>query len=206
MARFVLMRTEGDEPQLIRETALPLEKDLHDVLTQHPEVIPAEDLMLGSLAVVGRESGLASGYADLVMIDEHGGVCLVEVKKEGNPDTRRVVAQLLDYAATLWGKSLAEFERDVLHAYLAADEEAQQGELPSLSEYLAEQLFATDGAPDLERAEKLGEAVEKTLASGEFSLVVAAPEVPASVQRVLEYMNAQGLRRGDVARSSHTIA
>jgi hypothetical protein len=37
MARFVLMRTEGTEPQLIRETALPLEKDLHDVLTQHPD-------------------------------------------------------------------------------------------------------------------------------------------------------------------------
>src|SRR3954463_5343045 len=155
MARFVLMRTAGAEPQLIRETALPLEKDLHDVLTRHPELIPAEDLMLGSLAVVGRESGLASGYADLVMIDEHGGVCLVEVKKEGNPDTRRVVAQLLDYAAALWGMSLAEFERDVLHAYLAAADEIQQGELPTLAEYLAEQLFATDGTPNLEQAQKL---------------------------------------------------
>ena len=79
------MRIPGEEPRLIPERAIPLEKDLHDVLTEHPELIPAEDLQLGRLVVVGRESALASGYADLVCIDQDGDVCLVEVKKEGNP-------------------------------------------------------------------------------------------------------------------------
>ena len=65
--------------------------------------------------VVGRESGLESGYTDLVLLDRRGQVCLVEVKREGNPDTRRVVAQLLDYATSLWGCSLPDFERVVLH-------------------------------------------------------------------------------------------
>jgi len=43
------------------------------------------------MVVVGRESGLDSGYADLVLVDRAAQVCLVEVKKEGNLDTRRSV-------------------------------------------------------------------------------------------------------------------
>ena len=131
--RHVLMRTTTGPEQLIAETALPMEKDLHDVLTANPRLIPSEDLQLGALAVVGRESGLAAGYADLVLVDESGEVCLVEVKKEGNPDTRRVVAQLLDYAAALWNKSLDELERDVLQPYLAGSGQAAT----SLVEHLA---------------------------------------------------------------------
>lgn len=67
--------------------------------------------------MVGRESTFPSGAADLILVDDRGQVCLVEVKKEGNPDVRRVVAQLLDYAAGLWGKTLLEFEQDVFLPY-----------------------------------------------------------------------------------------
>jgi hypothetical protein len=51
----------------------------------HPELLPAEDIGLGQVVVVGRESGLASGSADLVYLDSHGEICLLEVKKEGTP-------------------------------------------------------------------------------------------------------------------------
>ena len=116
MARYVLIRDSGDE-HVVPETPLPLEANLHDALTKHPELLPSEDMGLGRTVVVGRESAFASGYADLILIDDRGQVCLVEVKKEGNPDTRRVVAQLLDYAAALWGKTLDEFEQDVFLPY-----------------------------------------------------------------------------------------
>lgn len=81
MTRFALIRRLGQEPQLVEETALPLEAELHETLTEHPELIPSEDLGLGRTVVVGWESGLASGYADLVLVDEHGQLCLIEVKK-----------------------------------------------------------------------------------------------------------------------------
>src|SRR3954464_4380605 len=119
MTRYMLMRQDGSQSELIPETPLPLERDLHDVLTLHPQLLPAEDLGLGRVVVAGRESSLTSGYADLVLIDDRGQLCLVEVKKEGNPDTRQVVAQLLDYAASLWGQTLATFEQRVVAPYLA---------------------------------------------------------------------------------------
>lgn len=77
---------------------------------RHPELVPATDLGLGRVVTMGFEASLASGSADLVLLDEEGRLCIVEVKKEGNPDTRRVIAQLLDYAAALWGLTLDEFE------------------------------------------------------------------------------------------------
>lgn len=64
MARYVIIRTSAQEELVVGETPLPGEADLHDVLTSHPELLPAEDIGLGPVVVVGQESGLASGYAD----------------------------------------------------------------------------------------------------------------------------------------------
>jgi hypothetical protein len=190
VTRFLLIRREDDTDELVPETALPAEADLHDALTAHPELIPAEDLGLGRTVVVGRETAVASGYADLVLIDDQGQLCLVEVKKEGNPDTRRVAAQLLDYAADLWGKSLEEFERSVLSPYL---KQVNAGTIPSsLSEFL-KASFATEDV-EIDANVDIEGALAATLQSGRFVLLVAAPEIPPGVRRVLEYLNAQGLR------------
>jgi hypothetical protein len=190
MTRYMLMSQGEAQPKLIAETALPLEKDLHDVLTLYPELLPAEDLGLGRVVVAGRESRLTSGYADLVLIDDRGQLCLVEVKKEGNPDTRQVVAQLLDYAAALWGQTLAQFEQSVVAPYLATLPEQASPE--NLLTLLATAL--DDPESGEERGQLAIERLQQTLESGDFTLVVAAPDIPSGVQRVLEYLNARGQR------------
>ncbi|MDQ3739948.1 MAG: hypothetical protein M3389_03295 [Actinomycetota bacterium] len=40
----------------------------------------------------------------------------------------------------------------------------------------------------------LSEQLAQTLSAGDFTLVVAAPQIPVSIQRVLEYLNARGQR------------
>ena len=190
MTRYMLMRQGESDPKLIPESPLLLEKNLHDVLTYHPQLLPAEDMGLEDPVVVGRESSLTSGYADLVLVDARGQICLVEVKKEGNPDTRQVVAQLLDYAAGLWGQSLVGFEQ-ILAPYLGT---LGQGSAPlSLVEYLAAQ-WADDDESGEALATTAVERAAQTLETGDFTLVVAAPEIPTRVQSVLEYMNARGQR------------
>ena len=98
----------------VEESSVPTEAVLHGVLRRNPELVPATDLGFGRMVTVGFETNLVSGAADLVLMDDEGRLCLVEVKKEGNTDTRRVVAQVMDYAAALWGKTLSEFDREVL--------------------------------------------------------------------------------------------
>lgn len=132
-------------------------------LTKHPELIPASDIGMGSTVVVGRESGLASGYADLVLVDERGRLCVVEVKNEGNPDTRRVVAQLLDYAASLWGLTVDDFEQRVLHPLLSAS--GHPAPLPAVAEHVAE-----TSQPGGDNAGELAEQLAQTLAAGESRL------------------------------------
>lgn len=195
MTRYVLIRVEGEE-KVVPETRLPLEADLHDALTKHPELLPAGDMGLGRTVVVGRESAFASGYADLILVDDRGQVCLVEVKKEGNPDTRQVVAQLLDYAGALWGKTLLEFEQDVLAPYLRAVHSESSVTLREfLSETFGPQEEAAAGESDLSPAtEEIEASLAETLRSGRFVLVVAAPVIPEGVRRVLDYMNSQSFR------------
>jgi hypothetical protein len=54
-----------------------------------PRLISGFDRMVA----VGLEASLASDSADLVLLDARGQLCVVEVKKEGNTDTRKVIAQ-----------------------------------------------------------------------------------------------------------------
>jgi hypothetical protein len=142
MGRFVVIRDEenGGE-RLVEESAVPTEAALHEVLMRHPSLVPATDLGFGRVVTVGFEASLASGSADLVLLDEEGRICIVEVKKEGNPDTRRVVAQLLDYAAALWGLTVEEFERVVLRRKLGAADSR------SLRDYITDELLADEEDP-----------------------------------------------------------
>lgn len=191
MSRFVLIRRDDEEPVLVPETAIPTEAALHDALTHYPQLIPTADLGLGRTVTVGREAGVAAGYADLVLLDEHGHLVIVEIKKEGNPDTRRVVAQLLDYAAGLWGASLDDFERVVLRPFLPDNDSR------TLREFVREELTSDDDASSEDpeaKTDAVLHALEQELATGGLTLVVAAPTIPLGVQRVLEYLNAQGMR------------
>ena len=172
---------------MVEESAVPTEAVLHEVLTQHPSLVPAADLGLGRVVTVGFETGLASGNADLVLLDECGRVSIVEVKKEGNPDTRRVIAQLLDYAAALWGMSVDDFERAVLRPTRDGADRV------SLREFVREKLVHDLDDPE-DAADVVIEGLEETLRTGDFALVVAAPSIPAGVQRVIEYLNARGSR------------
>ena len=185
MSRFVLSRTGADE-RVVAEAVVQTEAALHDVLMRHPSLIPAADLGFGRMATVGFETSLASGNADLVLLDDEGRICIVEVKKEGNPDTRRVVAQVTDYAAALWGKTIEQFEHNVLRPKLGPNDPR------GLREFVIDELL--QGVEDPEAsAKQLLTDLSETLHSGDFALVVAAPVIPDSVHRVIEYLNVRGL-------------
>lgn len=187
MSRFVVIREQsGVRERLVEETAVPTEAVLHGVLQRNPELVPAADIGFGRTVTVGFETNLVSGAADLILMDDAGKLCIVEVKKQGNTDTRRVVAQVMDYAAALWGKTLAEFEREVLRPRLGANDSR------GLREFVVDELM--QGNDDAEDAtDRLLESLSETLRSGEFTLVVAAPEIPEGVERVMEYLNGRGL-------------
>lgn len=181
----MVIRDDGVGERLVEEISVPTEAALHEVLMRHPELVPATDLGFGRVATVGFEASLSSGSADLILLDEQGRLCIVEVKKEGNPDTRRVVAQLLDYAASLWGLTVEDFDETIVQRDSGAEN------VRSLRDVILEDLLADADDPDHELKDLL-KRLGEMLRTGDFTLVLAAPTVPDGVRRVIEYLNARG--------------
>ena len=181
-----MIRSVQGGGRLLGESSVPTEAELHRALMEHPALVPAADLGFDRMVTVGFEASLASGSADLVLLDARGQLCVVEVKKEGNSDTRKVIAQLLDYASALWGLTLDEFEGRVLRSRLARDDPR------TLAEFVRDELIVDVDDPE-EASAHTCELLAETLRSGDFALVVAAPSVPSGVERQIEYLNARGL-------------
>jgi hypothetical protein len=87
------------------------EAQLQKLLYHSPEFNPTktED----QAAVFTREAGLpGSGFTDLVGVDAQGSILIVETKLARNGEIRRkVIGQVLEYAAYLWGMSFDDLDR-----------------------------------------------------------------------------------------------
>ncbi len=82
------------------------EEMLEDILTTNP------GMLMRGLTLVGRQVPVATGYIDLLGIDNEGRLTVFELKREKL--TRKAVAQVLDYGSYL--ESLSESELATLIA------------------------------------------------------------------------------------------
>lgn len=78
---------------------------LRDLIAAHPDILPVHDLdpSYGRLITITRELSIPGvGFVDVLLMDEHGRLVVVECKLWRNPQARReVVGQILDYAREL---------------------------------------------------------------------------------------------------------
>ena len=89
---------------------------LQDQVYRNPSLLACDSLdpEFGGMIPVARELETGNGPIDVVLVNQRGRVALVECKLWRNPEARRkVVAQVLDYAAAISGWSTHEFERAV---------------------------------------------------------------------------------------------
>ncbi len=193
MTRYLLVH-HGHEEQLLPESPIPTEEKLHDAFEKYPQLFPAEELNLGQLMVVGREVGFESGAADLICVDEGGQIVVVEVKKgTENPDSRRVVAQMLDYGAQLWGYSFEEFESRIAMPYLR--KRFGSTAPTNLLEAAARQFGFEDTKQGVDA---FAEGLARNLEAGSFTYAVVARTLPPTLTTVLRYL-------GEISRV-HTAA
>jgi hypothetical protein len=138
------------------------ERHLQQVLSEHPSLIPG----VGLHALVCAEFPIDNLSADLVVLDDEGGLTLVECKLAANPQARReIIGQVLDYASRLWQMSIADFESRWGH----------RNQRP---------LFGDDND-----AGALRQRLSDSLASGEFRIVLAVDEINDDLRRIVEYLN-----------------
>lgn len=178
------------------EVPAPSEDSLQQVLLANPQLLPADDLGFdGDLLVLGRETGLASGYIDLLCLARTGDLVLVEFKTgPANPDFRHALAQLIDYGAQLWQLNREDFDRGVVQRFLAGRHvpPAFQG-CSGLADLLTRSTW------DLidEQAAALEDRLTEVLATGDFRFVVAAQRFTPTMFAAADYLNTT-LRYGRV--------
>ncbi|MPY11182.1 hypothetical protein [Arthrobacter bussei] len=150
-----------NEPQ---EVSYGREADLQQILADHPSLIPG----VGEDAVACKELQSGAGPADLLVVDQSGGITLVECKLASNRQVRReIIGQMFDYASAFWRMPMEEFEQRWL---------ARAGR--SLSDSVA------SANPDF------AGAVAANLVEGRFNIVLAVDAINEDLKRIVEYLNA----------------
>jgi len=153
---------------------------LRDLIAAHPAILPVHDLdpSYGRLITITRELSIPGvGFVDVLLMDEHGRLVVVECKLWRNPQARReVVGQILDYARELSRFAYEDLQRQVSIAT------RRQGNV----------LFAMaqEAGGDLGEAEFV-DRVTRDLAAGRFLLLVVGDGIAEGTRRIGEYLRDQ---------------
>jgi len=191
----ILVRKKGTRKwDRISEQKFANEGILQDILYKSPEIIPLEKLgqNIKEPKVFVKEAGLAgSGSADLIGIDESGGITIIECKLATNADIRRkVIGQLLEYAAYLWQKTFEEFDEICSRAEKWGDKH--------LLDILREKMGVI-GEPWSD--EEFRQKISQTLTNGDFRLIIAVDTLSDELRRIVEFVNS----RGENAATIHVL-
>jgi len=113
-------------------------------------------------------------------VDEAGDITIVECKLATNSDIRRkVIGQVLEYAAYLWQMPYDEFDGIV-----------QRREGQPLAELMRQRL--EEGSVEDWSEEEFRTSVVETLQQGTFRLIIAVDEASDELRRMIQYLNASG--------------
>lgn len=98
----IIVTKNGKNAHRISQSSFAYESNLQNFIHENPDTIPLYDIDEDiRLLILAREVPTRSGSIDAVGTDERGEVYIIETKLYKNPDKRLVVAQLLDYGASI---------------------------------------------------------------------------------------------------------
>jgi len=174
----ILIRSKGsDSWEEVESVTYNAEAEIQRLLSESPSLIPLDEVSQDAspLLVGVREFGLpGSGSTDLLAFSADGDVAVIECKLDANPESKRkVIGQILEYGAFLWGMSYEELDGKV---------QAREGR--SLVDLVADAI----GEEEWD-AESFREEVSEALASGTFILVIAVDNINSELARTIRFIN-----------------
>jgi len=177
----ILVKNDNSKKwELAEPVTAKLESELQRLLVESPSVIPVDEIREGvsPLLVAVDEFGLpGSGNTDALAFTADGDIAIVECKLASNPEIKRkVIGQILEYAAFLWGMTFEQVDERV----------KSRKEGKSISE-LIEMLAPGDWDEPTFR-----DGLTETLKNGGFMLVVVVDELNDELRRVIRYVNECG--------------
>jgi len=176
----IIISQAGKNAQKIDKSDFEKEDYLQNYIHENPESIPVYEIAEDKrLFVVAREFSTESGPIDALAVDKDGDLYVVETKLYKNPDKRTVVAQALDYGASLW-KHLGDFSEflDVLN------EEVQDKFQMSFSEKVKEFFKLED-----EQVSLMLDSMKNNLRNGNLKFVILMDSMDERLRDLIIYVN-----------------
>lgn len=176
----IIVSKDGKGAVKLNQTPFGLEDTIQQYIYDNPESIPLYDIRQDiQLLILAREFGTLSGPIDAIGIDREGELYLVETKLYKNPDKRTVVAQVLDYGASLW-KAHPDFDSFLLQLNTSVQKNFQQ----TIRERI-QSFFSLEEAVTEEIITNMG----KNLEEGNFKFVVLMDTMHDRLKDLILYMN-----------------
>ena len=182
--------TDGEVLVPMGRTDYQTEDFLQRLLASYPNLMPGElvdEQNPRRWLLVTREAGISlpgggnRWSLDHLFLDQEGIPTLVEVKRASDTRARReVVAQMLDYAASIVAWSSGQ-TADLFLSRCASDKSDPDAELDALME------------PDEDQA-TFWNRVDANLGSGRIRLIFLADEISPQLQKIIEFLNSQFTR------------
>ncbi len=176
----IIVSKNGIGAVKLNKTPFGLEDTLQQYIHNNPESIPLYDIKEDvQLLILAREFMTGSGPIDALGIDKDGEIYLVETKLYKNPDKRTVLAQVLDYGASLW-KSHPDFDSFLLQINNAVQKNFNQ----TVREKI--QSFFSLEEDDIDT---LLSNMSNNLNEGNFKFVVLMDTIHDQLKDLILYMN-----------------
>jgi hypothetical protein len=161
----------------LEEEHFGLENHLQAYITDVPESVPIYEIEEDArLFIAAREFATNSGPIDALGFDQYGNIYVVETKLYKNADKRTVVAQALDYGASLW-RHKVDFDEFISQL----DTHTEKSFQITFKEKF-EDFFKTDSADAFEN-------MQKNLSSGVIKFVVLMDKLHDRLKDLIVYVN-----------------
>ena len=188
MAEKIYIRNASGELEPLVEERFETEELLQKLIGQHPELLAGEQMSQGDplrWILIQREMPIEGWAVDHLLLDQHARPTLVEVKKGDNSDNRRkVVGQMLDYAAT----AASVWSGDGMRK--AFEEDANKRGTDPIDE-LSNLLKPDDETTAEELVDEFWERAATNLDANRLRLLFVADEIPSELERVVKFLNEQ---------------
>ncbi len=174
----IIISKSGRNAKKVERTVIEKEDYLQKYIYDNPGSIPIYDIKDDvKLLIVAREYPTASGPIDALGID--GDIYIIETKLYKNPDKRLVVAQVLDYGASLWS-TYADFSN--FFSLIEQEIEKQFGM------GAADKLMETFQI-DEDGLSVLYDSLKCNLSEGNYKFVVLMDRLHARLKDLIIYIN-----------------
>ena len=172
----IIISKDWKNAKRLRQTTFENEEELQKYIFNNPESIPLEEIKEDvQFLVVDREFPLKEGSIDVLEVDSEGDIYIIETKLYKNPDKRFVLAQVLDYGASLWN-----FYEDPEKFIQKLDQRLINKTKKGLNDIIGGNFGNT---------EEILDNIKQNMINGTFKFVILMDKVPQNLKNLILFIN-----------------